>query len=337
MSIKVLIVDDSPLFREILARLLEEDNKVKVVGLAKDPFEASDLILKTKPDVVICDVIMPGMSGTEFVKRLLPQYFVPVVMMSSIDTSVFEAMQAGAVDFVSKPKMGDKNALATFKKDLLEKIKMASLVKQRPKEQTKPLEKISGKLEKSQDLVIGIGASTGGTEAISSILTALPGDLPPIFIVQHIPAVFSNMFAQRLNNQTNFEVKEAVNGDYVDKGQVVVAPGDMHMRIKKIGGRFKVECFSGERVNGHCPSVDVLFNSIAQEAKANCIGVILTGMGSDGAKGLLRMRQMGARTLGQDQASSVVYGMPRVAYEIGAVERQVSLNDIPKTLYGMLR
>lgn len=185
--------------------------------------------------------------------------------------------------------------------------------------------------------IIAIGASTGGTEAIYNILRLLPPLVPGIVIVQHIPPVFSKMFAERLNNQTSLKVKEAVNGDYVEVGKVLIAPGDRHMRIKKVGKRYQVECFQGDKVNGHCPSVDVLFESVAKEAGSNAVGIILTGMGYDGAKGLLSMRRKGSRTIGQDQASSVVYGMPKAAFDIGAVEIQASLEDIPHVLSQLLR
>lgn len=185
--------------------------------------------------------------------------------------------------------------------------------------------------------IIAIGASTGGTEAVFSILKQLPHNIPGILVVQHIPPMFSRMFAERLNNQTGLIVSEAEDGDYVEEGKVLVAPGDYHMKVKKTGERYRVEVFRGERVNGHCPSVDILFESLAKEAGNNAVGVILTGMGSDGARGLLTMRKKGARTIGQDEKSCVVYGMPKVAYEIGAVEKQTSLENIPKTLISMLK
>jgi len=186
------------------------------------------------------------------------------------------------------------------------------------------------------DSIIAIGASTGGTEAIYSILSSLPPTIPGIVVVQHIPPVFSRMFTERLNNQTPLKVKEAQTGDYVDQGIVLIAPGDQHMKIRKNGNRYQVECFQGEKVNGHCPSVDVLFESVAKEAGSSAIGILLTGMGYDGAKGLLAMRRKGCRTIGQDERSSIVYGMPKVAFDIGAVEIQAALQDIPKILLGKL-
>ena len=185
--------------------------------------------------------------------------------------------------------------------------------------------------------IIAIGASTGGTEAICYVLKQLPQNMPGILVVQHIPPMFSRIFAERLNHQTSFNVKEAQSGDYVEPGKVLIAPGDQHMRIKKIGDRYKVDIFHGEKVNGHCPSVDILFESVAKEAGKNAVGVMLTGMGYDGAKGMLAMKRKGARTIAQDEASSVVYGMPKVAFDIGAVEKQVSLTHIPRVLVSMLK
>jgi two-component system chemotaxis response regulator CheB len=196
--------------------------------------------------------------------------------------------------------------------------------------------KIEGTKPQGNDKIIAIGASTGGTEAIFGILKKLPADIPGIVIVQHIPPVFSRMFAERLNSSTELEVREAKTGDYIQKGSVLIAPGDRHMMIRKIGDGYKVECFEGDKVNGHCPSVDVLFESVAKEAADHAIGVILTGMGYDGAKGLMSMRRKGARTIGQDEKSCVVYGMPKVAFNIGAVEKQVPLDSIANAIYSLL-
>lgn len=336
-KIRVLVVDDSLVSREMVVRGISADPRIEVVAVAVDPFEARDKIIAERPDVITCDIEMPKMNGIEFVRRLLPQYFVPVIMVSAISNAVFEAMEAGAVDFVVKPDFRSPKGVDNFLSDLIQKIKTASTVKQMvlPK-QVIPSVTAQGISAKDTGRLIAIGASTGGTEAIYSILSALPPTAPGIVIVQHIPPVFSKMFADRLNNQTALKVKEAESGDYVETGKVFVAPGDRHMRIKKIGQRFQVECFQGERVNGHCPSVDVLFESVAKEAGPIAIGVILTGMGYDGAKGLLSMRRKGSRTIGQDQASSIVYGMPKVAFDIGGVEIQAPLGDIPQVLSGIL-
>jgi len=335
-KIKVLVVDDSLVFREVIARGISSDPLIEVVATAGDPFEARDKILQFHPHVITCDIEMPKMNGIEFVRRLLPQYFVPVVMVSAVSQAVFEAMEAGVVDFVVKPDVQSPTGVATFIRDMIYKIKIASTAKtaMRTAEDT-AIRSPSGKVQRTDD-IIAIGASTGGTEAIFSILRQLPSAVPGIVIVQHIPPLFSRMFAERLNSQISLRVKEAETGDYVEPGTVLVAPGDRHMRLKKIGAKYRAECFDGERVNGHCPSVDVLFESVAKEAGRSAVGVLLTGMGRDGAKGLLAIRRRGGRTIAQDEASSVVYGMPKVAYEIGAVERQTPLGRIPQALFECL-
>lgn len=335
-KIRVLVVDDSILFREVLARGISTDPYIEVVAKAIDPFDARDKILEFKPDVMTCDVEMPKMNGIEFIRRLLPQYKLPVIVVSTVSEAVFDAINVGAVDFVTKPNVQSAKSVEYFINDLIIKIKVASIAKVSiPKTTSEINTTTNQKLNTSK--VIAIGASTGGTEAIYNLLSHLPNNCPGIAIVQHIPPVFSKMFAQRLNNSTNFIVKEAQTGDFLEQGKILIAPGDKHMRIRKSGNRYKVECFQGDKLNGHCPSVDVLFESLAKECGSNAIGVILTGMGYDGAKGLLSMRKSGARTIGQDEKSSVVYGMPKVAYNIGAVEKQVSLDNLPQMLFSMLR
>ncbi len=333
-KIRVLVVDDSRVSREMIARGISLDPQIEVAAVAGDPFEARDKIIQTRPDVITCDVEMPKMNGIEFIRRLLPQYFVPVIMVSAVSKVVFEAMEAGAVDFVVKPDAQSPKGIESFMRDLVQKIKTASTVKAQQRKPEKS--SVTGDLKHDAGNIIAIGASTGGTEAIYSILSSLPPTMPGIVIVQHIPPVFSKMFAERLDSQTALQVKEAETGDYVDPGKVLIAPGDKHMRIKKIGKRYQVECFQAEKVNGHCPSVDVLFESVAAAAGSHAVGILLTGMGYDGAKGLLAMRIKGARTIGQDEASSVVYGMPKVAYDLGAVETQTSLGNIPQALSKIL-
>jgi two-component system chemotaxis response regulator CheB len=335
-KIRLLVIDDSPLFRETISKIVAADNRIEVVAFASNPFEARDKIIEMRPDVITCDVEMPLMDGIEFVRQLLPQYFVPVVMVSSVSDKVFEAMKAGAVDFVVKPNLQSSQSAETFKADLINTIKTAATVKSRSPKIQQAMEQIPGCINCEGGKIIAIGASTGGTEAIFNIISALPPTVPGIVIVQHIPPVFSKMFADRLNNQTALKVKEAETGDYADQGTVLIAPGDRHMKIKKIGSRFKVECLKGEKVSGHCPSVDVLFDSVAKEAGSSAVGILLTGMGHDGAKGLLSIRRNGGRTIGQDEASSVVYGMPKVAFDIGAVEKQAPLGNIPQILANML-
>lgn len=334
--IRVLVVDDSIIFREVLSRGISSDPNIEVVATAKDPFDARDKIIEHKPDVMTCDVEMPKMNGIEFIRRLIPQYPLPVIVVSSVNGTVFDAMDAGAVDFVAKPDVGSVKSVENFIYEMIEKVKIASAAKiVRPKAEDN-LDRIAANTDSRADRIIAIGASTGGTEAIYNIVKLLPENTPGIVIVQHIPPVFSRMFADRLDSTTSLNVKEARTGDFVETGGVLIAPGDQHMKIIKSGNKYKVHCFSGDKVNGHCPSVDILFESVAREAGENAIGVILTGMGYDGARGLLSMKRRGARTIGQDEASSVVYGMPQVAFNIGAVEKQASLNNIAQLIYKML-
>ena len=336
-KIRVLVVDDSILFREVLSRGISSDPHIEVVATATDPYDARDKIIAYEPDVMTCDVEMPKMSGIEFVQKLMPQYPLPIIVVSSASGTVFDALNAGAVDFVSKPDMSSVNSVENFIKELISKIKIATDAKVQKHNTESALSKVENTKIVNKSNIIAIGASTGGTEAIFHIMKKLPPEVPGIVIVQHIPPVFSKMFAERLNSSTELTVKEAKTGDYIEKGHVLIAPGDQHMVIKRVGERYKVECYSGEKVNGHCPSVDIMFESVAKEAGKNAIGIILTGMGYDGAKGLMSMRRKGARTIGQDEKSSVVYGMPKVAYNIGAVEKQTSLELIPATLYTMLK
>ena len=334
--IKVLVIDDSMIYREVLARGISTCPGIEVVATAIDPFDARDKIIEYQPDVLTCDIEMPKMNGIEFIRRLMPQYPIPVIVVSSVSNAVFDAMNVGAVDFLTKPDMQQVNAIEIFIEALIAKIKIAAGAK------------VNAIAEGSRDVIetdpnsnkikiIAIGASTGGTESIFSILKQLPSNMPGIVIVQHIPPLFSKMFAERLDNQTCFAVKEAKTGDLIEPGKVLVAPGDKHMNIIKVGTMYKAEVFEGEKVNGHCPSVDVLFESVAKTYGSNAIGVILTGMGYDGAKGLLSMKRRGAHTIGQDECSSVVYGMPKVAFDVGAVEKQVSLNLIPRAICSFLR
>lgn len=332
-KIKVLIVDDSLLFRETLAKEIAKDFGIEVIGTAENPFVARDKILELRPDVVTLDVEMPKMDGIAFLKKLMPQYPLPVIVVSSVGANVFEALDAGAVDFVTKPDISKTGGMNSFINELIVKIKIASTAKVGSfKKDYEAVKIISNHGVDISNTILAIGASTGGTEAIYSIITALPRDMPGILIVQHMPPVFTKLYADRLNNSCMLEVKEAQDGDQVKPGRVLVAAGDFHMRLAKGPGGYFVKCAQGERVNGHCPSVDVLFDSVADVAKDKAIGVILTGMGADGAKGLLNMRKQGAYTIGQDEKSSTVYGMPMVAYNIGAVAKQLPLNKIAEEI-----
>lgn len=340
MPIKVLVVDDSIVFRELLVQNLSKDPAIQVVATAKDPFEARDLILKYHPDVMTLDVELPRMSGIDFLRKLIPQYPLPVVVISSLSDKVFDAMNAGAVDFVAKPAVSARTQLEDFiRNELLVKIKIASTAKiSNIKKTIFPQQNQQQYLSTTRsNLIVAIGASTGGTEAIFSVVKDYGTDIPGIVCVQHMPPKFTEMYAKRLNDQCKIQVKEAETGDRVLPGHMLIAPGgDRHMRIVKINGAYQVEVKAGPRVNGHCPSVDVLFDSVAQVAKSDAVGIILTGMGGDGAKGLLKMRKAGARTIGQDESTCVVYGMPKVAYDLGAVEFQEKLGDIAKRTYAVL-
>lgn len=335
--IKVLVVDDSIVFRELLVQNLSKDPAIQIVGTAEDPFEARDAILKYKPDVMTLDIELPRMSGIEFLHKLMPQYPMPVVVISSLSDKVFDALKAGAVDFVAKPSISKREQLEEFiKNELLVKIKIASTAKISNIKNTVVNEHQN--LSKNQrNLVVAIGASTGGTEAIFDVVKDFGTDIPGVVVVQHMPPGFTSMYAKRLNDQCRIRAKEARTGDRVMPGQLLLAPGgDEHMRLVKVNGVYQVEIKKGPRVNGHCPSVDVLFESVAKTVGKDAIGIILTGMGGDGAKGLLSMRKAGARTIGQDESSCVVYGMPMVAYNLGAVEYQEKLSDIAKRTYALL-
>ncbi len=336
--IKVLVVEDSLVFRELLVQGLSKDPSIQVVGTAKDPFEARDAILRVHPDVMTLDVELPRMNGIEFLRKLMPQYPLPVVVISSLSDKVFDAMNAGAVDFVAKPAVSEIKQLESFiRNELLVKIKIASTAKiSKIKQQVMPQETHTF-TSQGKNLVIAIGASTGGTEAIFSVMKDYGADLPGIVVVQHMPPGFTDMYAKRLDNQCRVRVKEARTGDRVLPGTVLIAPGgDRHMHLVKVNGMYQVEIKAGPKVNGHCPSVDVLFESVAKVAGPSALGIILTGMGGDGAKGLLSMRKAGARTIGQDESTCVVYGMPKVAYDLGAVEFQEKLSNIAKKTYYVL-
>lgn len=336
--IRVLVVDDSLMFRKMLVQGLNADPNLEVVADVEDAYAARDAILKYKPDVMTLDVEMPKMNGIEFLKRLMPQYPLPVVMISSLNAKVFDALDAGAVDFVNKPVNLNKDQLNIFlSQELAAKVKIASTAKVGRLKQadSKPIvgniSAVGGK-----DRIVAIGASTGGTEAIYEVIRHFKRDIPGVVVVQHMPPGFTKMYAERLNNQCEVAVKEATSGDRVLQGQVLIAPGDRQMRLVKIGNEYQVECSGTERVSGHCPSVDVLFSSVAKNAGNKAVGVILTGMGADGAKGLLEMRKAGALTVGQDEATCVVYGMPKVAFDNGAVQQQAPITAIAGKVYSLL-
>lgn len=332
-KIRVLVVDDSLLFRETLAKEIGKDFSIEVVGTAEDPFIARDKILELEPDVVTLDVEMPKMDGIEFLKKLMPQYPLPVIVVSATGSNVFDALNAGAVDFVSKPDFSKPGGMSSFLNELIIKIKIASTAKVGAyKKDYIPARLGNGNARSKNDKIIAIGASTGGTEAIYQLIKSFPRDMPGIVIVQHMPPIFTKMYAERLNNSCKLAVKEAENGDVVRPGSAIVAAGEYHMEVAHGNDGFFIKSRRGEKVSGHCPSVDVLFNSVAKAAGKNGIGILLTGMGSDGAKGLLDMKRQGAYTIGQDQKSCIVYGMPMVAFNIGAVTIQLPLDRIPQVV-----
>ena len=337
-QIRVLVVEDSLVFRELLVRNLNMHPQIEVVATARDPFEARDAIIAYKPDVMTLDIELPKMSGIEFLRKLMPQYPIPVVMISALSDKVFDAMNAGAVEFVAKPSLATKSQMEELiRRDLPEKIRIAAVADLTNIRKKTSNTQLANRISYDKDTVIAIGASTGGTEAIASVIKQFGADMPGIVIVQHMPAGFTGMYAQRLNSQSRLHVREARQGDVVVPGTAYLAPGgDCHMQIIKIGAQYLISLKNAPRVNGHCPSVDVLFDSVAKHAKAHALGILLTGMGNDGANGLLHMRQAGAHTIGQDEDSCVVYGMPRVAYELGAVEYQENLSDIPDRTYQIL-
>lgn len=342
-KIKVLITDDSLLFRNVLKNELSKDPHIEVIGTAVDPVDAMDKIKELNPDIITLDIEMPKMDGLTFIKKLMVEHPIKVVLVSSMNISVFDALHSGAVDFVKKPDMSLGNDLQMFFRELKTKIKIASIAKlvtytgtrkEVPyNEKTNVLRKETHRLlNTTTRKVIAIGASTGGTEATLKILKELPKEVPGIIVTQHMPAGFTKMYADRLNKVCNIEVREAVDGDRVESGLALIAPGDKHMKLNKDSKGFYVTCKPGDKVSGHCPSVDVLFNSVVESAGKNSVGIILTGMGKDGAQGLMNMKKAGAYTIGQDEKSSVVYGMPMVAYNIGAVEVQASIDNIADIL-----
>ena len=343
-KIKVLIVDDSALARDLLNNGLSADPHIEVVGTASDAYIARDKIVFLKPDVLTLDIEMPRMDGLDFLKRLMPQYPLPVIIVSALAEpgarTTLEAMEYGAVDFVLKPSSKIGTKLSEMIEELKAKVIMASEVNVSQWKKSLPAEKrkaFTSVLSDTTDKVIAIGASTGGTTALRKMIIEFPPDMPGTVVVQHMPPIFTRLFADKLNEISGVEVKEAETGDRVVTGRVLIAPGDRHIEVFRSGGNYLVRCKKGEKVNGHCPSVEVLFNSVAKNTGSNAIGVMLTGMGRDGADAMLNMRNAGARTLAQDEASSVVFGMPKEAYACGGAERLVPLEKMNRALLGTLK
>lgn len=333
---KVLVIDDSELARKTLQYGLMKDPYIDVVGCAGDPYTARDQIVLLRPDVLTLDVDMPRMDGLEFLRKLMPQFPVPTIMVSALTERgakiTLEALEAGAVDFVTKPRAGAQFSLDAMLLELRTKVKIAATVnvshwKSKKSELFKYAVQRKGR-GSIHEMIIAIGASTGGTEAIRQVLMGMSSDCPGIVVVQHMPEKFTRTFAQRLNTICDMNVKEAEHGDRVETGQVLVAPGNRHMEVVRIGQRYEVRLKDGDNVSGHKPSVDVLMRSVAQCAAERGRGVLLTGMGADGALGLLEMKKAGAKTFAQDEKSSVVFGMPKRALECGAVDSLLPLDRI---------
>mgnify|MGYP003384623962 CR=1 FL=1 len=346
--ITVLVVDDSALERKLLSELLNSDPDIEVIATAIDPYDARDKIKKLNPDVLTLDIEMPKMDGITFLNNLMRLHPMPVVMVSTLTQrgakATMQALQLGAVDFVEKLKLGSSHTIETYRSEIISKVKVAAQVNLAALDYSRQNDGAakSGTINKSiksvspkaaiTNKLIGIGASTGGTEAIREILSNLPVNSPPIVIAQHIPATFSHPFAARVNNESEIEVCVAEDGQQVLEGHAYIAPGDQHLTVESKGGLLYCKLSDGVPVNHHKPSVDVLFQSLAQLTEIDVTGVILTGMGADGAKGLLEMKAAGGFTFVQDEKTSIVWGMPGQAIKLGAAELQLPLKDIAAQL-----
>ncbi|MBR4264982.1 MAG: chemotaxis response regulator protein-glutamate methylesterase [Bacteroidales bacterium] len=342
--IRVLIVDDSAVVRQTLSSILEEDPNIEVMATASDPYIAAKKIQSEVPDVITLDVEMPRMDGITFLKKIMTQHPIPVLIISSLteegSKTALKALEYGAVDVIAKPRMDTKQFIEESKIRLCEAVKAASQA--RLIRHTPSFMKVEPKLSadavipkaptlsmiKTTEVVIAVGASTGGTEALRVFLEAMPVDCPGIVIVQHMPENFTRSFANRLNDLCKINVKEAENGDSVLPGHALIAPGNKHTLLKRSGAKYYVEVKEGPLVNRHRPSVDVLFRSTARYAGANAVGIIMTGMGDDGARGLLEMKEAGAKTAAQDEATCVVYGMPKEAVKLGAADKVLPLDKL---------
>jgi len=342
-KIKVLVVDDSAVVRKVFREGLSREKDIEVVGTAPDPYVARDKIVKLKPHVVTLDIEMPRMDGITFLRKLMRYYPLPVIIVSSLTPKgsklAMDALSLGALEVISKPSSA--YSVGEMSIQLIDKIRAVAHARLKPREE-REAQKNAQVIEASQALsettnkVIAIGASTGGTEALKVVLTAMPPNAPGILAVQHMPANFTTSFAQRLNELSAMTVREAKDGDSLMNGIALIAPGNYHMLLKRSGARYYVQIKNGPLVNHQRPAVDVLFHSVASYAGSNAIGVLLTGMGSDGAIGLLKMRKAGARTVVQDEKSCIVFGMPKEAIKLGAAEKVVSLENIARTTINMI-
>lgn len=333
--IRVLIVDDSALIRQMLTEMLASDPEIEVLGAVPDPFVAREKIKQLNPDVITLDIEMPRMDGIEFLKKIMTLRPMPVVMVSTLTQNgadaTLHALEVGAVDYVAKPTQDIQVGLEDKRAELVAKVKAAAkanVVASSTRAPAQQRPSVAGPGYSSTEKIVAIGASTGGVEALTAVLSTMPADSPAILITQHMPASFTSTFARRLDRLCAIQVSEAREGTRILPGHAYIAPGDRHLLLGRDGANYICRIGGNDRVTGHCPSVDVLFDSVANCAGKNAIGVILTGMGKDGAKGLKKMRDAGAHTLGQDQASCVVYGMPRMAKEYDAVEAELPLSKI---------
>lgn len=337
--VRVLIVDDSALMRQLLSTLLSADPEIEVVGAAADPLIARQRIKALNPDVITLDVEMPNMDGITFLRKIMALRPMPVVMISTLTKAgaeiTFEALEIGAVDFIAKPTFNVTNALGSIAAELQMKVKSAAHARvgvRRGRALRRVLQPDPSVI--ATEKVIAIGASTGGVESLKMVLMGIRATCPPILIAQHMPAGFTTAFAERLNRECSMTVTEAADNDLIEPNHVYIAPGSHHLELARVGGYYRCCLSDGPPVSGHRPSVDVLFRSVANVAGEKAVGAILTGMGKDGAEGLLEMRRAGAMTFGQDEASSLIYGMPRVAYERGAVVHQYSLTHMADAILG---
>ncbi|MGC2618764.1 MAG: chemotaxis response regulator protein-glutamate methylesterase [Acidobacteriaceae bacterium] len=344
--IRVLIVDDSAVVRQTLRDVLSSDPEIEVIATAGDPFVAAERIAEQVPDVITLDIEMPRMDGLTFLKKMMSQHPIPVVICSSLaeegTQSTLQALEYGAVDIVTKPRLGTKQFLEESRIMLCQTVKAAAAARLRilrtshvvePKLTADAiLSPATHAMAETTERVVAIGASTGGTEALKTVLEALPADTPGIVIVQHMPELFTRAFANRLDSLCAITVKEAETNDTVIRGRALIAPGNHHMLLKRSGARYYVEIKDGPLVCRHRPSVDVLFRSAARYAGQNAMGVILTGMGDDGARGMLEMKQAGASTIAQDEATCVVFGMPKEAIKLGGVDRVMPLEAVARAI-----
>ncbi len=343
-DIKVLVVDDSAVVRKVFTQELSRERGIKVIGTAPDPYMARDKIVKLKPDVITLDIEMPRMDGLTFLKKLMKHYPLPVIIVSSLTQKggklAMEALSSGALEVICKPSaaysVGDMSVQLADKIRAVARIPVCALTDACASEpDTAPAVK-SKALATTTNKIIAIGASTGGTEAIKTVLCSMPPNSPGIVIVQHMPAKFTTSFAERLNSLSQINVKEATDGDSVTNGQALLAPGNFHMLLKRSGARYYVQIKTGPLIHHQRPAADVLFRSVANTAGANAIGIIMTGMGVDGAAGMLEMKNAGARNIAQDEKSCVVFGMPKEAIKLGATEQVVGLDQITQTALDMV-